>query len=192
MKKELIKNFVYIFFILLVAVFSTYYIYYKFQNDRSVDYNSDSLNVIYHDTNGDHVEITKITPVTDSVGLSSNSYNFTIQNNMTIPVPYTIKIEDDLDKILEDECGNSLVSKDNIRISIKIGKGSNKIYNLDELREGVLYTDSLEALQKVDVVIRVWIKKDSILVSGMNLHYHGIIRVLEEEYIYPLEEVENQ
>ena len=46
-RKEIIKNGVYIIFILLIAIISTYYIYNKFQVDNNIDFNSDSLDVTY-------------------------------------------------------------------------------------------------------------------------------------------------
>ena len=44
-RREIIKNTIYIFFILLLAVVSTYYIYNKFQGARNIDFNSESLDV---------------------------------------------------------------------------------------------------------------------------------------------------
>ena len=183
MKKELIKNGIHIGLILLLAIISTYYIYYKFQNDRETDFNSESLDVVYHDHTKDRIEITKITPVTDSVGLSSNAYSLTIKNNLTVGVDYTIKIVKDEDKIKEDECGESSISEDNIRISIKVGKGTNSIYTLSELEDGVLATNEIKALTKENIVIRTWINKDTTLVSGSNMHYHGKIQVIENNSI---------
>ena len=183
MKKELLKQGIYVGIILLIAIISTYNIYYKFQNDRDTDFNSESLDVVYHDATKDKIEITKVTPVTDSVGLSSNSYNLSIKNNLTIGVNYAIKIQEDKDKILEDECGASQISPEDIRVSIKIGKGANKIFNLSDLEDGILYSNTIEALKEEDIVIRLWINKDSSLVSGSNLHYHGKIQVIENDDI---------
>jgi len=183
MKKELIKNGIHVGLILLLAIISTYYIYYKFQNDRETDFNSESLDVIYHDSTKDRIEITKVTPVTDSVGLSSNAYSLTVKNNLTIGVNYTIKIVDDTETIKEDECGESTISKENIRISIKAGKEKNNIYTLSELEDGVLYSNKIDALKKENIVIRAWIDKDTTLVSGSNMHYHGKIQVIENNGI---------
>ena len=180
-KKELRKNIIYSAVILLLAVFSTYYIYNKFQEDRDIDFSSESLDVIYHDTTGDKITITKMTPVTDSVGLSSKSYNVSLKNNLTEDVSYTIKVVDDLDVIAEDECEDKLIPKDNIRISVKINKHDNAIYQLDELEDGILLHDTIEALDTADIAIRAWIKQDSNLPAGTKLHYHAKIQVVEED-----------
>ena len=183
LKKELIKNGIIVALILLVAGFCTYKIYYKFQNDRDVDYNSESLNVVFHDTQGDKLSITKVTPVTDSVGLSSNTYSLDVKNNLTVPVPYKIKIVPDLDKVEEDECEEILIPDEDIRISVKVGKKDNEIYTLSELEDGVLLDTEVKALSSDDVSIRIWVNKDSKLPGGSKMHYHGIIQVVENESI---------
>lgn len=183
MKKELIKNGIKISLILLFAIVATIYIYNKFENNRSVDYSSDSLDVIYHDKSGDKIDITKVTPVTDSVGLSSNDYSLTIKNNLTVGVKYKIKIVDNKEKILEDECGNSSIPKEEIRVSVKTNKKANKIYNLSDLEEGILLDTKIAALDENEVTIRMWINKDSWLPAGSTMHYHGIIQVIEEDDI---------
>ena len=82
-RKEIVKNTVYIFFILLLAVVSTYYIYQKFQGNHDIDFSSESLDVTYHENSGDKISLTKVIPVTDSVGLSSTAYLISIKNNLT-------------------------------------------------------------------------------------------------------------
>lgn len=170
-------------FILLLAVVSTYYIYYKFQGDGSIDFKSTSLDVSYHDSDGDKIKITKVTPVTDSVGLSSNSYTLSIKNNLTMSVNYKIKVVSDAEEIKSDECGESLIPYEDIRISVKNGKGSSDIYSLSELEDEVLLSSSLDALESVDVVIRIWVSRDSTLPPGAKMHFHGLIQVVEEDDI---------
>ena len=178
-KKEIIKNTIYIIFILLLATIPTYYIYNKFQGVRDVSVNSTLLDVTYHETTGDRINLTKVTPVTDSVGLSSKAYNITVKNNLTEKVNYKVSLFDDLDKINEDLCQDSLISTDVIRVSVKASKLGTTIYNLNELENNVLLFDSLEALEKKNISIRVWVKQDSGIPSGSKLHYHGKIKVEE-------------
>ncbi len=180
-KKEIIKNCVFIFFILLIAVTSTYYIYHKFQGVRNIDFNSESLAVTYHEESGDKITIKKITPVTDSVGLSSKSYSVSIANNLTEKVPYKVRIVDDLDVISDEDCEDKSIPKEDIRISIKVNKKDNIIYNLDELEDGILLEDELDALDVKNISIRVWIRQDSNLPSGAKMHYHGLIQIIEDE-----------
>lgn len=178
-KKYLIKNIIYTTLIILLAIFSTYNIYYKFQDDRDVNYNSESFVVTFHEKSGDRMSITNVTPVTDSVGLSSKAYSLNIKNNLTVPVLFKIKIVDDLDRVVADNCQNELLSKAFIRISIKNGKEDNQIYNLNELKDGILLDDEMKALEDRELTIRIWVNRDSNIPLNTNLHYHGIIQVLE-------------
>ena len=180
LKKELIQNTIYVGLILLFATAATFYIYNRFQTTRDVDYNSKSLDVVFHDS-GDKITINKVTPMTDSVGLSTKGYNLSIKNNLTVPVEYKIKIVDDIE--LNEIDKDHLISKDNIRISIKEGKNNNKIYNLNELENGILLETEANALEKIDLVIRAWVNKDSTLQPGSDLKYHGIIQVMEKDSI---------
>ena len=183
LKKELIKNGIIVSIIMLIAVFFTYKIYYHFQNDRSVDFNSDSLTVVFHDNDGEKLKINKITPVTDSVGLSSKNYSFEVKNNLTVSVPYQVKIIDDIDTIEEDDCSDNLIPEEDIRISVKLNKGENTIYTLSELKEGVLLNTEVSALKTDNISVRVWINKDTKLLPGTSMHYHGSIQVIENESI---------
>ncbi len=179
-KKEIIKNTVYITFILLLAVVSTYFIYNKFQKNRSIDFNSASLDITYREASGDKITIKRITPVTDSVGLSSKAYTMTVKNNLTEDVNYCIKIIDDTEEN-ENYPEESLISKDNIRISVKVNKDETEIYNLDELDEleQVLLDREIEALGTDNISIRIWIKQDTKLPAGSDMYYNGLIQLVE-------------
>lgn len=179
-KKEVMKNVIYIGIILLIAIISTYKIYYKFQDDRNVNFNSDSFVITFHEKTGDKVNITKVTPVTDSVGLSSNSYSFSIKNNLTEKAHFEVRLVDDLESVTDDNCIDKLISKENIKVSIKNGKKDNKIYNLNELEDGVLLSDKISALEEREISVRVWVDKNSSLPIGSEMHYHGTIKVLED------------
>ena len=193
-KKEWIKNGIYIFFILLLAVISTHYIYYHFQDNRNIDFNSESLDVTYHESTGNKIALTKITPVTDSVGLSSKAYVITIKNNLTEKVNYKIVLEDDpeyieLEEVKEEEeetedveKKSHWIPKDDIKISVKNGKLGNKIYLFNELEDGVLLEDTIKALETKNITIRLWIKQESNLNSKEDLYYHGIMNVIEEDH----------
>lgn len=178
-KKYIAKNIIYTVIIILIAVISTYKIYYKFQDDRDINYSSESFVVTFHEKSGDKMSITNVTPVTDSVGLSSTAYNLNIKNNQTVAVPFRIKIIDDFEKIADDNCQDNLISKNYIRISVKNGKKENQIYNLNELNDGILLDDEIKALENREITIRIWVNKDSNIPMNTDLHYHGIIQVLE-------------
>ena len=179
-KKERLKSALIICFILAIAIFATHHIYYKFQNERNTDYSSESLDITFHEETGDKVTLTRVTPVTDAVGLSSQSYTFTIKNNMTIPVDYTIKLVDDLEMVFEDNCGEIEMPKDIIRVAIK-SEEKTEIYTLSELEDGVLEIDKIKPLDEEEYTIRVWTTQNTTLQAGSTRHYHGKIQIVEDE-----------
>lgn len=179
MKKFLIKSILQIACVLLVAVVSTLYIYNKYTGSSDIDFSSDSLDISYHEKSGDKISITKATPVTDSVGLSSNSYVFTIKNNLTENVNYKVKILDDIESIISDKCDDKQIPTEDIKISVKEGNKANEIYHLSELEDKVLLDSEIEALDEKTITIRVWIDIDSNVPSDS--HYHGIIQVIEDD-----------
>lgn len=179
-KSSFKKDIIYVFFILLLAVGSTYYIYDKFQGDRNIDFNSESLDVTYHEKTGNKITLNKVTPVTDSVGLSSKAYLISVKNNLTEKVDYKIKIVDDDESIEKDKCEDILIPKENLRVSIKVNKKANKIYNLTDLEEGIILEDTIKALEEKDISIRMWVNSDTKIPLNSKLHYHGLIQVIEE------------
>ena len=179
-KKELIKNVVIIALILLLAVISTRIIYFKYKNESNVDYNSESLDIVFHEKNGANISLTKVVPVTESVGLSSKAYTFTVKNNLTEPVEYKIYLVDNVDLIEADGCGEYLINKESVKVSIKEEGKDNKIFTAKELEEQELLTIKTKALEEKDYSVRVWVDRDVTQPSGSNLHYHGTLKVVEE------------
>lgn len=178
-KKQRIKSALIICFILALAIFATHHIYYKFQNERNTDYSSESLDITFHEETRDKVTLSRVTPVTDSVGLSSQAYTFTIENNMTIPVNYTIKLVDDIEIVFEDGCSEYQMPKDIIRVAIKNNKKTG-IYNLSELNDGILAQTKIKPLEEEEYTIRVWTKQDTTLQTGAIRHFHGKIQIIED------------
>lgn len=181
-KKEIIKNIVLISLILFIAVFSTYYIYEKFNNDGVIDYSSESLDIVFHEDSGEELDIIKIIPLTDSVGLSSKAHTLTVTNNLTESVKYKIKIVDNIDKMLEQNCEGITIPKNEIKISIKEENGETQIYKLSDIDEtGILISTKSKALEEKKFTIRIWVSNETTLPSGSIHHYHGLIQVIEND-----------
>ena len=178
-KKILIKNITFIIAIFALAIIATYNIYYHFIDATDIDYSSESLDITFHEKNGAAVTITKAIPVSDSVGLSSTAYTFTIKNNLTEKVNYQVKLVEDIEKIVEDLCVEQQIPKELLKISIKEDNLKNAIYTVSELQDGILDSDVMEPLEEKDYSIRVWVGNSDTLIIGSNLHYHGMIQVIE-------------
>lgn len=180
-KKELLKNIIICGTILAIAVISTYYIYNKFDHSELVDYTSESLDITYKEDNGDKVTITSVSPVTDSVGLSTKAHTITIKNNLTESAKYIIKLTTDIDEMIKDDCAEYQIPIEELKVAIRYSSGNTDIYNLADLTDGILVNGKVPALEEEKYTIRVWVSNESSLPMGSSLHYHGIIEVIEVE-----------
>ena len=175
------QEFIIITVILLIAVLSTYYIYNKFSDERKMDYNSENLEVIFSDKTRDKINIKKVTPLTDSVGLSTKAYNFELNNNLTEKVRIKVYLEDDQQAIEKDDCSERLIPKDNIKVMIKENNDDEDIQRLSELEDGLLLEEEIKPIAHNTYTIRLWVDKDTSLPAGSNFHYHGKIKIIEED-----------
>ena len=180
-KKYILKNVIIITFILLVAIIATHAIYDKFTKERETDYSSESLDIVFHDVAGANVDITKPTLVNDAIGLSSKAYTLTIKNNLTEPVKYKLKLVDNAEKIILDDCAELQIPKELIRVSVKDDSSKNNSYILSELFDNNLDLGEIDALAEKNYSIRIWLTNTSEVNISKNLHYHGIIQVIENE-----------
>ena len=170
-------------FILALCLVSTYFIYNKFSDERKIDYNSENLEVIFNDQTGDKITLKKVTPLNDAVGLSTKAHNFELNNNLTEKVNVQIKIEDDKATVEKENCEERQIPKDNIKVMIKKNNIESDIYRLSELEDGVILDDELEPIAHNTYAVRVWVDKDTALPAGSNFHYHGTIKIIEEDSI---------
>lgn len=178
-RKYLIKSAIIITFLLLFAILSTYFIYNKFSKLRETDIDTGELEVVFHDKNGNFVNITRFNPVSDAVGLSSMAYNFTVKNGTDKDVSYKIILEDNLEQILMDSCQETQIPKELLKISLRKDHEAPNAYILSELEDNVIFEDTLESDSEEEYSIRVWSINTNFLVDK-NSHFHAIIKVVEE------------
>lgn len=174
------KEILIIIFILTFALLATYNIYYKFNNSESTDYNTDTLDITFYNKEADQINITKLTPVTDSVGLSSNAYTFKIKNNTNKSIKYSVNINDNTRLYDKHKCRDYEIPKNIIRLSIHKNKEKNNIYNLSDLVNGNIVNRIIKANSEEEYTIRVWISNKANQTTGTKMHYHGIIKVIDE------------
>ena len=182
MKKIILKNVIIIGVIILVACFFTYKIYNRFHTEGSIDYSSSSLDITFHEKSGEKITINKVTPLNDNLGLSSKPYDFSIKNNLTEPVKVTIKLVDDNETIEKDNCLESSIPKEYIKVSIKENNGKNEVYTMSELTDNILLETEIKALDEQNYTVRVWVASE-IETTNFDLHYHGKIQIIENDSI---------
>lgn len=180
-RKEMIKNVIIIGVILFIAIFSTYHIYYSFSDSEIIDYSSTSLDITFPEDEGEELNITKITPLTDAVGLSSKGHTIKVTNNLTEEVKYKIRIVDNVEKMEEAECKGITIPREEIRVSIKVPGKDTEVYSLTELEDGVLLSTRAKPLATDKFTIRIWVSNETTLPSGSKHHYHGLIQVIEND-----------
>ena len=178
-KKMLIKTMIFMVLIIGISVFVSITIYNKFKTVRDKKYNSPSLEVTYHSKYGKSINITKVTPVTDYVGLSGYAYKFTIKNNTNKKVKYQIKLMDNDKRYIKDNCEEKKIPKSIIKIGIHKSGEVSKVINLDDVDDDILTTAVLRPKKEEKYTVRVWISNENDLVLDKYLHYHGLLKVTE-------------
>lgn len=176
-RKLIIKNSIFISCILLFACISTYYIYNNFKDTRDEILSSESLEVAFHNKEGNNITIKKITPVSDAVGLSTKAYTFTIKNNTNKKVKYAIRIREDQTAQKKDNCEGS-IPLNIIKTGIHKEGEVSSIYNLDDLNDGIITTGTVNAQKEIKYTIRFWISQNSLTIEN-DFHFHGLVEVDE-------------
>lgn len=177
-KKTMFKNLIYVSLIIFVAFFATYQIYNKFHNERSTNYTTSSkaLDIAFDAETGNKIILEDIKPLPDNLGLSTNPYTFTIENNLTENANIIIKIEDNNKKM--EKVKEKLIPKEYIKVSIKTKGHDTDIYTLNELENGILLHSTISALSNEKYTVRVWVSSD-IDTTNTDLYYYGKISILE-------------
>ncbi len=178
-RKQKFKSGCMIALIFIFAIFSTYFIYEKFSKQREKDYDSGEMEVIFHEKNGNQIHLTQFVPVTDSVGLSSNSYTFTVENNTAKDISYIIKLVKDEKAIINCGCQDRQIPIELLKLSFRKDHLAPTAFVLSEYPDGILQTDTLKAGGKEDYSIRLWAMRSNFMVDKTS-HFHASIQVIEE------------
>ena len=179
-KRHMIKSVIIIIFLLGISTVSTYLIYHNFQNERDHDIDTGKMEVVFHSKDGNRINLTRFSPVTDAVGLSSTEYSFTVKNGTDSSVSYKIVLEENTERITEDECSSKQIPLELLKLSLRVDHQTPVARILSEYSNGVLYEDTLEPNSEEDYSIRLW-AINSDFVIDRDSHYHAIIKVIEEE-----------
>ena len=80
----------------------------------------------------------------------------------------------------KDDCFNYSIPKNIIKFSIHNNKEKSNIYNLSDLINGNVVNRKIKANSEEEYTVRVWISNDATQTTGTKMHYHGIIKVVDE------------
>lgn len=178
-KRHMIKSTIIIVFLFAFAISTTYLIYHSFSKERERDIDTGEMEVVFHGKEGNKINLTKFTPVTDAVGLSSTEYSFTVKNSTNSSVNYKIILETNINRINKDNCVNKIIPSELLKLSLRVDHQAPQARILSEYQDNVLYEDTLEANSEEDYSIRLW-AINSDFVIDRDSHYHSVIKVIEE------------
>lgn len=178
LRKQMMKSAVTIFFLCAFALISTYFIYNQFKDARDAKVNSPNLETTFHEKDGAKISLLQFRPVSDSVGLSTHAYTFTVKNQTNHKVSYKIELVDDIDE--ENTCGCSLnlIPKELLKLSVRKDHQVADAVLLSDFSNNILRTDSLDANKEENYTIRIWAVNSNFLLDN-KAHYHGMIKVTE-------------
>ena len=178
-RRHMIKSAIIIIFLFAFAIISTYLIYNSFSNERERDIDTGEMEVVFHGKEGNKINLTKFTPVSDAVGLSSTEYSFTVKNSTANSVSYKIVLESNINRINSDGCFTKTIPSELLKLSLRVDHQTPVAKILSEYQNNVLYEYTLEADSEEDYSIRLW-AINSDFVIDRDSHYHAIIKVIEE------------
>ena len=144
--------------------------------NNKVVYKVGDLEVKLDESGSKDISLTNATPEEDSEGLTNEPYSFSIVNNATTDLKYTIYLKDDTDA--KNSCGTNceLVPYKFIRYNLASDSESLKTSNLSTT-SNALYTGTITSKSTDKFNLRVWLSIDADN-TAMNKYYFGKIRVV--------------
>ena len=142
---------------------------------NKVVYRVGDLEVKLDESGSKDISLTNATPQEDSEGLSNEPYSFSIVNNATTDLKYTIYLEDDIDA--KNSCGTNceLVPYNFVKYNLSSDSASLKTSTLSS-SSTELYTGTITSKSTDKFNLRVWLSIDADN-TAMNKYYFGKIKV---------------
>ena len=143
---------------------------------NEVVYKVGDLDVKLDESSSKDISLTNATPQEDSEGLSNEPYSFSIVNNATTDLKYTIYLEDDIDA--KNSCGTNceLVPYNFVKYNLSSDSTSLKTNTLSS-SSTELYTGTITSKSTDKFNLRVWLSIDADN-TAMNKYYFGKIKVV--------------
>ena len=171
-KRQLTLTLVSILAVTLISIGSTFAMFTV--SSKSAEYNvvkSGTLTIDFS-SNSSTVGLDGALPMSDSDGLAQTGNTFTIKNTGSLPVNYTVSLQDDADMIIQDNCSDKQLDKGFIKYNID---GTN-IKLLSDSIDSIIISGSLKAGESKSFTLKLWIKEDATN-EALGKHYHGKIVV---------------
>ena len=178
MKKKKIL-FLVIFLILLIGIIGVSYALLQkdiIGSNEKIIYKIGDLEVKLDESGSKDISLVDAAPQEDSDGLSNEPYSFSLVNNATTDLKYTIYLEDNSDA--KNKCGTDceLVPYKFIRYNLSNDNESLKTNNLSA-SSTELYTGTISSKSVDKFNLRVWLSIDADN-TAMNKYYFGKLKVV--------------
>ena len=136
------------------------------------------------------LNLTSAVPVSDSNGLASTPYTFTVKNTGSVDSKYQILIIDDDEKYASDNCANKKMPWEDIKYNLSLDTANSKLNSGDETNtdeedktkvallpsDNILREDIIKKGETKAYNLRVWISSE----AGNEVsdtHFHSRIKV---------------
>ena len=173
--KEIISRITSIIFMLIFLIVSTLYVYYpNKQNLTSAFTFLQNREAFYLEELSDGIKLAEAYPITDSEGITSDSYSFKIVNDTDKDIHYQLVFRNQLEKI---EAKNLLpLDSKYLRYSIQNNESNLKIETLTDTE--VIYDAVIKADSELTFDFRIWLGEnfDS---DAMGKTFIGRMEVIE-------------
>ena len=173
-KRELLITLISILGVTMLSIGSAFAIFTV--SNESADYNVLKAGTLDIDFGEDTstISLTNSYPLSDTDGLASDPYTFTITNTGTLDAYYTVSLLDDDEMIAADNCSENQLNKDYIKYTLN----DNTIHNYSEIvaAGGQIDSGMLAPSESKTYTLRLWLRED----AGNDVlgkHYHGKIVV---------------
>ena len=143
---------------------------------NKVVYRVGDLEVKLDESGSKDISLTNATPQEDSEGLSNEPYSFSVVNNATTDLKYTIYLEDDIDAKNSCETNCELVPYNFVKYNLSSDSESLKTSSLSS-SSTELYTGTITSKSTDKFNLRVWLSIDADN-TAMNKYYFGKIKVV--------------
>ena len=145
-------------------------------SSNKVVYKIGDLEVKIDETGAKDISLTNAIPQEDTEGLSNESYSFSLVNNATTDLKYTIYLEDDTEA--KNSCGTNCesVPYNFVKYNLSSDSTSLKTSTLSS-SSTELYTGTIKSKTTDKFNLRVWLSIDADN-TAMNKYYFGKIKVV--------------
>mgnify|MGYP004594868483 FL=1 len=145
-------------------------------SNGKVIYQVGDLEVKLDESSSKDISLTNAIPEEDSEGLTNEPYSFSLVNNATTDLKYTIYLEDDIDA--KNKCGTvcELVPYKFIRYNLSIDNESLKTDSLSS-SSNELYIGTINSKSTDKFNLRIWLSIDADN-TAMSKYYFGKLKVV--------------